>query len=143
MDLLDGPAYLLHTITVWAPISKGPHKVEYYVEISGPAKLDDRPSNPGPEQPSLRALRRCSPTCQQLTRARLRVLLPGARAEGIFNGFFLTGPFVLFRCSADLWELLFSAFSGEVLPVRQSRIRVGPAQVSYSFSFFLFFIISF
>jgi hypothetical protein len=72
MDLLDGPAYLLHTITVWAPISKGPRKVEYYVEISGPAKLDDRPSNPGPEQPSLRALRRCSPTCQPLTRARLR-----------------------------------------------------------------------
>jgi hypothetical protein len=38
------------------------------------------------------------------------VLLPGAHApsifhfsEGIFNGLFLTGPFVLFRCSADLF----------------------------------------
>jgi hypothetical protein len=38
------------------------------------------------------------------------VLLPGARApsiyhfvEGIFNGLFITGPFVLFRCSTDLF----------------------------------------
>jgi hypothetical protein len=38
-----------------------------------------------------------------------------------------------------IWELLFSALSGEVLPVRQSRIWVRPAQVSYSFSFYSIF----
>jgi hypothetical protein len=40
-----------------------------------------------------------------------------------------------------LRELLFSAFSGEALSVRQRRIRVGLAQVSYFFSFFFYFLL--
>jgi hypothetical protein len=47
---------------------------------------------------------------------------------------------VFYRIAALAYrELLFSAFSGEALSVRQSRIRVGLAQVSYSFSFFSIF----
>jgi hypothetical protein len=36
-----------------------------------------------------------------------RVLLPGARAKGIFNRLFLTGLFDLFRCSAYLFSCVW------------------------------------